>query len=95
MKEKKLDALCSTSIGLANCIDLLNGDYDVGFYFGSPAAMAGYPHITVPMGQVHELFIGLSFVGGAYKEAEILAMAYAYEQASAKRLPPKFKKTLV
>ena len=95
MKEKKLDALCSTSIGLANCIDLLNGDYDVGFYFGSPAAMAGYPHITVPMGQVHELFIGLSFVGGAYKEAEILAMAYAYEQASAKRIPPKFKKTLV
>ena len=95
MKEKKLDALCSTSIGLANCIDLLNGDYDVGFYFGSPAAMAGYPHITVPMGQVHELFIGLSFVAGAYKEAEILAMAYAYEQASAKRIPPKFKKTLV
>ena len=94
MKEKKLDAICSTSIGLANCIDLLNGDYDVGFYFAQPAAMAGYPHITVPMGQVHELFVGLSFIAGAYKEPELIAMAYAYEQASAKRLAPKFKKTL-
>ena len=47
----RLDAICSTSIGLANCIDLVNGDYDTGFYFAPPAAMAGYPHITVPMGK--------------------------------------------
>jgi amidase len=94
MKENKLDAICSTTIGLPNCIDLVNGDYDTGFYFAPPAAMAGYPHITVPMGHVLELPIGLSFIAGAYKEAELLGMAYAYEQASKKRLAPRFKKTL-
>lgn len=94
MKDGKLDAICSTSMGLANCIDLLNGDYDVGFYFSPPAAMAGYPHITVPMGHVHDLPVGLSFISGAYKEGEILGMAYAYEQASKKRTAPKFRKTL-
>ena len=94
MKENKLDAICSTTMGLPNCIDLINGDYDTGFYFAPPAAMAGYPHITVPMGHVHELPIGLSFIAGAYKEAELLGMAYAYEQASKKRLAPRFKKTL-
>jgi amidase len=94
MTENKLDAICSTSMGLANCIDLLNGDYDVGFYFSPPAAMAGYPHITVPMGHVHDLPVGLSFISGAYKEGELLGMAYAYEQASKKRTMPKFRKTL-
>ena len=94
MKQQRLDAICSTSCGLANCIDLINGDYDTGFYFAPPAAMAGYPHITVPMGQVHELSIGLSFISGAYKEGELLSMAYAYEQASKKRSAPKFRKTL-
>ena len=94
MKDGKLDAICSTSMGLANCIDLLNGDYDVGFYFSPPAAMAGYPHITVPMGHVHDLPVGLSFISGAYKEGELLGMAYAYEQASKKRTTPKFRKTL-
>ena len=94
MAENKLDAICSTSMGLANCIDLLNGDYDVGFYFSPPAAMAGYPHITVPMGHVHDLPVGLSFISGAYKEGELLGMAYAYEQASKKRTAPKFRKTL-
>ena len=62
MQQQQLDAICSTSIGLANCTDLVNGDYDTGFYFAPPAAMAGYPHITVPMGKVHELSIGLSFI---------------------------------
>lgn len=53
MAASKLDAICGTSIGFAGCIDLINGDYDTGFYFCPPAAMAGYPHITVPMGTVH------------------------------------------
>lgn len=94
IQQHSLDAICSTSIGLANCIDLVNGDYDTGFYFAPPAAMAGYPHITVPMGKVHELSVGLSFIAGAYREGELLAMAYAFEQASNKRTPPKFLKTL-
>jgi len=94
MKENKLDAICSTTIGIANCTDLVNGDYNTGFYFAPPAAMAGYPHITVPMGHVHDLPVGLSFIAGAYKEGELLGMAYAYEQASKKRTAPKFRKTL-
>ena len=90
MQQNKLDAVCGTSIGPANCIDLVNGDYDVKFYFCPPAAMAGYPHITVPMGKVQGLPVGLSFISGAYKEGEIIAMAYAYEQASKKREKPAF-----
>ncbi|MGY3054617.1 amidase [Pedobacter sp. UYEF25] len=90
LQKNHLDALCGTSIGLPGCIDLINGDYDTGFYFCPPAAMAGYPHITVPMGNVNNLPIGLSFVGTAYDEPGILTLAYAYEQATKKRKIPKF-----
>jgi len=95
MIQNRLDAISGTSIGLPCCIDLINGDYDTGFYFCPPAAMAGYPHITVPMGKVHELPVGISFMAGAYKEAELLAIAYAYEQASKKRTSPGFIKTSI
>ena len=94
MSQNQLDAIAGTSIGLPCCIDLINGDYDTGFYFCPPAAMAGYPHVTVPMGKVHELPIGFSFIGGAWKESDLLAMAYAFEQATKKRTPPKFIRTL-
>jgi len=95
MIQNRLDAISGTSIGLPCCIDLINGDYDTGFYFCPPAAMAGYPHITVPMGKVHELPVGISFMAGAYKEAELLAIAYAYEQASKKRTSPRFIRTSI
>jgi len=95
MQKEQLDAIAGTSIGLACCIDLINGDYDTGFYFCPPAAMAGYPHITVPMGSVHELPAGLSLIAGAYKEGELFALAYAFEQATKKRTAPKFLKTAV
>lgn len=94
MKENQLDAIAGTSIGPANCTDLINGDYSTGFYFCPPAAMAGYPHITVPMGTVHELPVGLSFIADAYKEGELLGIAYAFEQASGKRTAPKFLATI-
>jgi amidase len=90
MQQNNLTAICSTSIGPAGCTDLVNGDYDTGFYFCPPAAMAGYPHITVPMGDVYGLPVGLSFVAGAYQEPVIIALAYAFEQASKKRMAPKF-----
>jgi amidase len=90
LKQNKLDAICGTSIGLACLTDLINGDYDTGFYFCPPAAMAGYPHITVPMGHVNDLPVGFSFCGTAYNEGPLLTLAYAFEQASKKRLPPKF-----
>jgi len=93
MQHEKLDAIAGTSIGLAGCIDLINGDYDTGFYFCPPAAMAGYPHITVPMGTVHDLPAGFSFIAGAYKEAELITIAYAFEQATKKRVAPKFIKS--
>jgi amidase len=90
MARNKLDAISATTNGVACCIDLINGDYDTGFYFSSPAAMAGYPHITVPMGMVQGLPIGLSFMAGAYQEGSLLSLAYSYEQASKKRTAPVF-----
>lgn len=95
MSAHKLDAICGTSIGFAGCIDLINGDYDTGFYFCPPAAMAGYPHITVPMGAVHGLPVGLSFIAGAYQEGPLLTLGYAYEQASKKRVRPSFTPSLI
>ena len=90
MKEHQLDAICSPTNGLACCIDLINGDYDTGFSFSSPAAMAGYPHITVPMGTVHGLPVGFSFIAGPYSEPILLGMAYCFEQATMKRAAPSF-----
>ena len=91
MKDNKLDAICAPTNGFACCIDLVNGDYDNGFGFSSPAAMAGYPHITIPMGYCNQLPIGISFISTAYKEADIITLGYAYEQASKKRVMPEFK----
>jgi amidase len=94
LKENKLDALIAPTNGFAVCIDLINGDYDNGFSFSGPAAMAGYPHITVPMGAWHDLPMGISFVGTAWNEGNLISLAYAYEQASKKRVAPKFKPDL-
>jgi amidase len=91
LKENKLDAITAPTNGFAVCIDLINGDYDNGFSFSGPAAMAGYPHITVPMGYAHGLPVGISFISSAYKEADIIKLGYAYEQASKKRAAPTFK----
>jgi amidase len=95
MKENNLDAICGTTNGLACCIDLANGDYDTGFSFSSPAAMAGYPHITVPMGALHNLPIGFSFFGKPYSEGELIKLAYAFEQATKSRKKPEFIKDLL
>lgn len=90
LKENKLDAICGITNGPAGCIDIINGDYGTGFSFSSPAAMAGYPHITVPMGFVHELPVGFSICGTAYTEGELLKIAYAFEQATKVRTAPKY-----
>jgi amidase len=90
IRQNQLDAICGTTNGIAPCIDLISGDYRTGPGFSGPAAMAGYPHITVPMGTVMELPVGISFVGSAYTEPQLLAIAYAYEQASMKRVAPGF-----
>lgn len=95
IKENKLDALCGVTNGLACCIDLVNGDYDTGFSLSTPAAISGFPHITVPMGLVHGLPIGISFFNTAYTEPQLLSIAYAYEQCSAMRTAPVFKQDLL
>ncbi len=95
MSENKLDALCGVTNGLACCIDLINGDYDTGFSLSTPAAIAGFPHITVPMGFVHSLPIGISFFGTAYTEPQLLGIAYAYEQATKMRMAPVFQQDLL
>lgn len=91
IRAQQLDAIVAITNAPARCIDLINGDSGGGPGFSSPAAMAGYPHITVPMGQVYGLPVGLSFVAGAWQEGPLLGMAYAYEQASKKRVAPEFR----
>ncbi|MES2447720.1 MAG: amidase [Bacteroidota bacterium] len=92
MEKNKLDVIVGTSFGIPSLIDLFNGDYSGGFYFASPAAMAGFPHITVPMGFINELPVGLSFIASAYQEPVVLSIAYIYEQATKHRKSPKFIK---
>ena len=94
LREHQLTAIIGITTGPAWCIDWVNGDYSSGIDFSSPAAMAGYPHLTVPMGQVRGLPVGLSFVGPAYHEGQLLAMGYAYEQATHKREAPKMLATV-
>lgn len=94
LQENNLDAICGVTNGPACCIDLVSGDYDTGFSFSSPSAMAGYPHITVPMGEVHHLPIGFSFIGGAYTEQKLINLAFAFEQASLKRKAPEYLKEI-
>lgn len=89
MREQRLDALVAPTGGPAWLTDFINGDH-FGGSFSTPAAVAGYPHITVPAGFVHGLPVGLSFVGGSYSEAALIRMAYAYEQASLQRRAPRF-----
>jgi amidase len=95
LKDNKLDAIAAPTNGFAECIDLINGDYDNGYSFSGPAAMAGYPHITIPMGYWKDLPVGISFVSTAYDEAGVIKLGYAFEQATKKRVPPKFKKDIL
>ena len=94
LREHQLTAIIGVTTGPAWCIDWVNGDYSTGIDFSSPAAMAGYPHLTVPMGQVRGLPVGLSFVGRAYQEGPLLALGYAYEQATHKRTAPEMRPTV-
>ncbi len=91
-EEHRLDALVAPSTGPARPIDLVSGDAGGGGS-SSLAAIAGYPHVTVPMGYVHGLPVGLSFVGRAWSEAALLRFAFAYEQASRARHAPTFAAT--
>lgn len=94
MKENSLNAICGPSNGPSWCIDEVNGDSFTGYGTYSPAAVAGYPHVTVPMGMVQDLPIGMSFLSTAWDEGQLLAIAYAFEQATQKRVRPPLEETL-
>jgi amidase len=89
MKKHRLDALIAPTGGPPWPTDWINGDHFTGGY-SSASAVAGYPHITVPAGYVFGMPVGISFFGGAYSEAKLIRMAYAFEQATKVRRPPKF-----
>ena len=89
MDKLHLDALIAPTQSPAWTTDLVNGDHTVGGCSTMPA-VAGYPHITVPMGLVWELPVGISFFGRAWSEGKLISLAYAFEQASKMRRPPRF-----
>jgi amidase len=89
MTKHRLDAIVAPSNGPAWVTDFVNGDHYTGGS-SSPAAVAGYPAVTVPAGMVFGLPVGITFFGRAWSEAKLLAIAYAFEQATKARKRPEF-----
>jgi len=90
LASRSLDALIAPSFGPAPTSDLVNGDHILGGA-STLAAVAGYPHLTVPMGTVRGLPVGISFMGSAWSEGKLLALGYAYEQRTHHRRAPRFE----
>ena len=93
LADNQLVALVAPTGQPAWLTDFVKGDASGGG-FTQAAAVAGYPHITVPAGFVRGLPVGLSFVRTAWSESTLIGLAYAYEQASKARRPPQYLKTV-
>jgi amidase len=93
MAEHHLDAIVSPAFPPAWKIDYVAGD-TLTWGSSSPAAVAGYPHLVVPMGFVGPLPVGVSFFGAKWSEPTLVGIGYAYEQATHARRPPQFLPTI-
>lgn len=93
LNKHNLDAIFAPTNGPAWTIDWVNGDH-FGGGSSSPAAISGYPNITVPAGNIHGLPVGISFFAEAWSEPKLLKIAYAFEQVTKHRKAPGFLKTL-
>jgi amidase len=90
LRDNKVDALIGPTVSAAWPIDAVHGDQYPGGGAGYLAAIAGYPHLTVPMGMVKGLPVGLSFIGPKWSEALLLGLGYAFEQARGPLPAPRF-----
>jgi amidase len=88
-----LDAIVAPTGGPPWTTDVVNGDHFLGAA-STPAAVSGYPSITVPAGHTHGLPVGLTFIGKPWGEGPLIRLAYAFEHASSHRRPPTFLPTL-
>jgi amidase len=93
MEAHQLDALVTPTGAPGWKIDLIDGDHHLGGSSG-PAAMAGYPAVSVPAGHVQGMPVGITFMGRAFSEPKLIALAHAYEQATHARRAPGFATTL-
>jgi amidase len=95
LKDNKLDALGGLTMGPSCAIDTIYGDRWGDVFLTAPAAMAGYPHISVPAGFVYDLPVGFSFYGAAWSDGKLIGMAFAYEQVTKHRKKPEFKRSFL
>jgi amidase len=89
LSSQQLDLLVAPTTATAWRTDVINGDHFPGSFSSLPA-VAGYPHLTVPMGEIDHLPVGISFIGPAWSEASLLAAGFAFEQRAKARIEPHF-----
>lgn len=94
LRENDVQLLVAPTAGTAWKSDLVNGDQYAGPSASQLPAVAGYPHLTVPMGAIEGLPIGISFIGTAWDDARVLGAGYAFEQATYARIDPAFKQSI-